>query len=356
MNVKTEPLKTALESLQRIVKGKSTLPVLNCVKMEVKAGTLELTASNLDEYQLERIELEGVGHFDPCCVSLVNLLWAIGGESVSIERVGDRLVVAFDSNETDLAVLEAEEFPVWPKDKLSAIGVSCVDLASSIRRVAWASAKNNSGRWILESVHVSGSSKQLKCEATDGKYLAIINLALIGAPFECVIPELSHSHLAAALERTGSAFSVCENYAQVSHDAGAYLTKQIDGNYPNTASVVPAEIIPVGTVKLAPLLAVFNRCAFYAASEAGKFDSVKLDFSKIGLHVQFTGSNSKSNGLIAGEFSPAKWSFGAALFKKVLSGITGDEIKVSTSDAKELGVIVIDDSDMRILAMPVRMT
>jgi len=354
MNIKTEPLKTALESLHRIVKGRNTLPVLACVKMEAKAGALELTASNLDEYQLEKVECDGA--LEPCCVSLANILWAIGGESVSIERVGNRLVVAFDSNETDLAVLEAEEFPVWPKDKLSAVGVSCVDLASSIRRVAWASAKNNSGRWILESVHISGSSKQLKCEASDGKYLAIINLALIGAPLECVIPEPSHPHLAAALERTGSAFSVCENYAHVSHDAGAYLTKQINGTYPNTASTIPAEIIPVGTIKLAPLLAVFNRCAFYAASEAGKFNSVKLDFGKKGLSVQFTGSNSKSNGLIAGEFSPAKWAFAAELFKKVLSSITGDEIKVFTSDAKDLGAIVIDDGDMRILAMPVRMT
>jgi DNA polymerase III sliding clamp (beta) subunit (PCNA family) len=350
MKIQTTELKSALDRLSKITGKRSTLPVLSCVRVSAENNTLELVASNLDEYQRESIPC--VGELPPCCVSTLKLQWSLGGESVEIEMQAGKMLVTFDNNETNLAVLEAEEFPKWPDDKTENIGVCCTELAESIDKVSWAACAIGLGRYELESVHIQGSSKLLVCESASTNVAARIESKLIGSAFEIIVPVMSSANLCDSLNRKESILSVCEKFIQVNHSGGAYLTKQLDGKYPDVKSAFPSNIDKVGVVTKDEFKTTFERCSFYSTVEIAHAACVQFDFSKSGCMIWFAGSNDKSKGRVSGNFESASWLFSSELFKRILNGITGKAFYVFASDRKSVGPIVIEDGDLKIVAMP----
>ena len=156
MKINTAKLKRALDELKLIASRKAGLEILYCVHLKAENGYLEVTASNLDEYQLERVEC--VGELAACCVGRERLSWAIGGEETIIELVDENLTVSFGRNEVNLQTLKAGEFPPWPVGEIKAAGVPCPDLAKGIESVAFAACTNGE-RHELEAVHIVGQPK-----------------------------------------------------------------------------------------------------------------------------------------------------------------------------------------------------
>lgn len=350
MKIKTNILKEALQNLGRIVNRTNLLPVLLCVKCEAINGTLTIHASNLDEYQIANLECDG--DIEPCCVSLAQLASAIGGEEIEIVQDSKSLTLSFSGNHFRLNTLAAEDFPPVPSGKSSGVGVSCADMAKGIAAVNWA-ASSDPGRWILQSVHVVGAPKLLKCESTNGRELAIWSGALISSVFDCLVPSAFAPNLCLALERPEAQFSLSENGLSVQHQTGSYFCKQIEGDYPFAKSVIPDNPRTVGIVKTSDMLDVFNRCKMFAD---GKSESARLTFDMVSLRVKYNSEKGSLDFNVAGKFTPCEVAMGAAQMRRCFEAFQSQEAaEVVWKNSDESSPAVLEAGDLKVISMPYRL-
>ena len=329
MKINTAKLKRALDELKLIASRKAGLEILYCVHLKAENGYLEITASNLDEYQLEWVEC--VGELTACCVGRERLGWAIGGEETIIELVDENLTVSFGRNEVVLKTLEADQFPAWPAGDMEAIGVSCPDMARGIESVAFAACTNGS-REELATIHIVGKPKSIACEACNSHELAIWKADLISAMFDVVIPSSIVPNFCSALTKDGSTFSISENLVQVAHDFGKYAAKQLSTRYPNTEALINSitDQIEFGTLKISELADVVDRCAFYGDPQ--KSMAVDVHFSKDGAEFKCVGNNSDMVFYIDGKFPDWETRYNADSLKMCLRAVKSDTATLAGSN------------------------
>ncbi len=229
-------------------------------------------------------------------------------------------------------------------------GVSCVDLAASIKSVAWA-ASTEVARYILMSVLIRSSAKSLEVVSTNSRELALCETALIGSDFELVAPSDFVGNLCASLSRDGATLSSNENQIRVSHNDGEYFCKKVDGNYPNYKQVIPAKLKTLGTVSVEEFKSAVASCAGYSGDSEAKGN---FTFTKKGVTIELVGDNgSKTVRNIAGSFSDLKIMLATKKMLKIFSNLKGDEAKILFVD--ELTPIAIDSGGLRVVTSPMRM-
>lgn len=350
MKIETKPLSLALEKVKRIHgDARRTLPILSCVKLSAENGILEISASDLDQFQIERVECDG--NLAPTCVNQNYIAGAIGGESVTLEMSGDSLEVTSGFGTTKLPTMDAGEFPSIPTlEKGENHGVNCQELGKAIDLVSFA-ASTEAVRYILNSVYACGESKTLSAVSTNGRELAVVESALIGSAFKIVAPSAFAGNLCSALMRDGASFSSSSSWMLVRHAAGSYYCKQLEGKYPNWKQVVPAKKTKLGTVSTGDFKQLVGRClVFTDQSEAG----AKFEFSKSKLTIKFIGDkNAQVEHSIDGSFKDFTIELNARAFHKTLSAIKAESIDLFHS-GDCLSPIRIEAGDLVILAMPMR--
>jgi DNA polymerase III sliding clamp (beta) subunit (PCNA family) len=343
MKLKTKELTDALTRLKPIISRRNTLPILSCVKIHSELNRIHFTASDLDQFQVEKIECDG--EFAPCCVSYGALLNAIGGETTDLRLSKSILVVSCDFGTTELDILDAEEYPPIPKcDGMKNIGVSCEDLSRAIGATLWA-AHDDPSRYILQSVHVMGRSKLLHVEATNGRELGIIDQPLISGDFDIVVPSGFAGGFAEILLRKGADLSVNEKYIKVTHEFGAYFAKQIDGVYPNTEQVIPAKQKKIGDMDVEAMRDIFSRCNFF--SDPSRTPIAQMTFSAEGVEVEFTGRNSNLDLRAPGKFGMFQARVNAESFHRCLTAIKSPRAIISCDAGEEkFPILVLQSGDL----------
>jgi DNA polymerase III subunit beta len=351
MKLETKALSEALKNLKPILSHRTTLPILSCVKLHTERNRLHITASDLDQFQVERIECDG--EIGPVCVGFYHLSNSIGGEGVSIKLGKDLLTIGCDFGTTELATLSAEEFPASPKmEKSKSLGVSCEDLGNAMGLVSWA-ASDDPTRYNIQSVFISSESKKLQAVSTGGRELALVDLALIGSDFELTVPSGLSGNMAFALSRKGAELSANESWIKVSHESGWYACKQIDGKYPNYRQVIPAKKTLLGEVDAAALKELFGRCLGFSTAKEAKG---VFTFSKDGVEVDFIGDNNANlHHRLSGKFSEFKIALNARSIFNSLSHVKNPTVKLYSA-GDEFSPITIQAGDLMILTAPMRLS
>jgi DNA polymerase-3 subunit beta len=349
MKIKTKTLGDALDRLAPIVGRRTTLPILSCVKFEAIDSRLYLTADSMDQRQVEIIECEG--EFAAICVGFERLRHAIGGEDLEITMSGEKMQIQFSLGGTKIAVLPAEDFPDEKKDKWIASGINCEELADSISRTQWACSKDLS-RYMLNGVHICGSSKKLVCEATTGRELAVLEKAIICSDIEAVIPATFCSQLIAALSRKDSGVSFGKNAIKVSHAEGAFYCQLLDGVYPNTQNVMPKKTNLIGEIQTGPLIDALSRINFLGGQTEAH---CLLSFSTSGLGVQFVGKEDEASFRIDGNFKEHDAAMNATTLLGCIKALGSESAKVFKPSKDDVdNLLIFQSGDLFVYTAKVR--
>lgn len=350
MKIKTKTLGDALDRLAPIVGRRLTLPILSCIKFEAIDNRLYLTADSMDQRQVEIIECDGA--LAAVCVGFERLRHAIGGEDLEITFSGEKMQIQFSLGGTKIAVLPAEDFPDEKKDKWIASGINCEELADSIGRTQWACSKDFTS-YILNGVHVCGSSKNLICEATTSRELAVLEKAIICSDIDAVIPAAFCSQLIAALNRKDSGVSFGKNAIKVSHAEGAFYCRLLDGVYPNTQNAMPKKTNLIGEIQTAPLIDALSRINFLGGPKTEAH--CLLSFSASGLGVQFVGKEDEASFRIDGNFKEHEAAMNATTLLGCIKALGSESAKVfkpSKDDADNM--LIFQSGDLFVYTTKVR--
>jgi DNA polymerase-3 subunit beta len=346
MKIQTKSLRAALDSIRSIIQRRNTLPILSCVKLETQANGLHIEASNLDEHIVEVVEADG--EMKPICVSFNQLDFALSGEVADLKLTKAGLIVTCGEDETQIATMDAEEFPPHPKmEKAQKHGVACDELAKYIKQVDW-SASTDETRYVLQSVYIESDARKLSVIATNGRELAMAETTLIGSKFTILVPSNFSGNLSAMLARKSAVLSSSANGLRVDHDAGSYFCKQMDGNYPNYKQVIPDKMKPLGGVNVEAMKEMIAGCvAFDTRKSEAK---AKFTFSKNELLVEFAGdNNAKLKRHLYGKFEPFVIALSLRKMQMIFGHIKTDEVKLFYVD--EFTPLKIEAGEVFILSI-----
>lgn len=349
MKIDSHKIKSALRNLRPILSTRPIQPVLSNVLLKTGPKSLEITASNLDEYATEHVEASD--KINPVCVPFNYLDAAIIGGEVEIKNDGKHLVVQSGDNITKLPTLSDEQFPAWPKtDKLRKQGVPCDALSAAIKSVSWASS-TDPGRYVINSVSVECSKNTLTCVSTDGHQLAKNEAKVIASDFNALITGSFSDNLCLWLARPGAVLSLDEKNIQIEHESGRYCCKQHDGRFPNYRQVIPTDGNPIGKIKPAEALQTLKGMVCFADKVCV---GVKMVFNESHLELSMaSNSGGDVKRLIPGKFKPFTVSLDIFKAIKIMQSCTSEFADLEGKD--ELSPVVVTDQDLMIVTMPMRL-
>ncbi|WP_050025394.1 hypothetical protein [Verrucomicrobium sp. BvORR034] len=259
-------LKPALTGLGKIIHRQSTLPVLQCLRIERTVdGWVCLTATNLERYATVRLEQPAEG--DPCTLlvhfdDLVRVAKAcVRQESIGIEQTSPKCVSASFALAGKIGMNKLRSLPVAEYPDLPRIAGEPVPLPGPFRtalKEAMDCTSKDHTRPVLEGVCIDVSVPDAHyVVGTDGKHLYSGNSLQLALPHSLVLPR--HKFLAWRDFQSDGEWWLTKgahnglDHVQISSRRWRFITRVIDHPYPSWRQVVPGDKRFMTAIRFDPL-------------------------------------------------------------------------------------------------------
>lgn len=267
---------------ERLVGKKETLPVLSCIYLDASAGSLTLQATNLEAGVRLRVlgDVRSPGFLAIPASVFTQTLRSVAGEKVALRAEGGNLVVESRGSKTLIKSVNAEEFPsiAASPDDVHGVSVSRSSLIGGIESVMYA-ASPSMIRPELGSVCVSIEEGSITCVATDSFRLAEKTLRHGGDGDErtILVPMRHAGELIHVLERIDDEnieLIVEDSQLTVRSDSVVFVSRVVDGRFPNYKEIVPKSYVTEATVLKSDLADLLRKARVFSGTE-----------QRIGLHL-----------------------------------------------------------------------
>lgn len=359
-----DKLLAVLQSVAGIVERRHTLPILANVLLRKTGNALQLTTSDLEIQIRTTAELGGdTGDFATTVNArkLIDILRTMpGDQTVAIENSQNKLVLKGGKSRFTLQTLPAEDFPVV--QEASSFGptfsVPQKTLKNLLGQVAFAMAVQDI-RYYLNGILFVAEGRQLSLVATDGHRLAFASATLdVEVPKqEVILPRKTVIELQRLLSDTDTALQMCfaHNQAKFGFGAMEFVTKLVEGKFPDYNRVIPRNHKNEVTLGRAPLLACLQRTAIMTSE---KFKGVRLNLEPGMLRV--ASNNAEQEEAVdeldidyAGD--SIEIGFNVTYLIDALTSMGQDMVKVQLQDGNSSALLTIPDNDsFKYVVMPMR--
>ncbi|MCB1977954.1 MAG: DNA polymerase III subunit beta, partial [Burkholderiaceae bacterium] len=280
-----------LQSVAGIVERRHTLPILANVLIRKTGNALQLTTSDLEVQIRTTAELGGdTGDFTTTVNArkIIDVLRTMpSDQTVSLETSQDKLVLKGGKSRFTLQTLAAEDFPLVQEAANfgPAFSVPQKTLKHLLGQVAFAMAVQDI-RYYLNGILFVAEGQTLSLIATDGHRLAFASATLdVEVPKqEVILPRKTVIELQRLLSDADGALEMrfAGNQAKFSFGALEFVTKLVEGKFPDYNRVIPQNHHNSVTLGRAPLLASLQRTAIMTSD---KFKGVRLNLEPGQLRV-----------------------------------------------------------------------
>ena len=279
-----------LKSVQNIVAGKGSLPILQNVLLEAKNDVLTLTTTDLDisiksEVGCEVVE-EGLSTL-PVKLLFNSISKAREGEvEVEIDEK-ERATIVAGSAKFKLSGMSESVFPRLPQDEEAFIyKIKQNVLREMFRQTSYAASQDDTRR-TLKGVLMSFKDSKLTMVATDGRRLALVEMEMEfpkSSEKDIILPFKAVQELQRSLSGDEEV-SIMVQKSQICFKLGSVMiySKLVDETYPNYTQVIPKECAVQITVDRQALLDAIDRASVMTMDEA---HSIKLIFEGNRLTVK----------------------------------------------------------------------
>jgi DNA polymerase-3 subunit beta len=274
---------SVLQSVAGIVERRHTLPVLANVLIRKTGNSVQLTTSDLEIQIRTTAELGGDnGNFTTTVGArkLIDILRTMpADQTVSLESTQNKLVLKGGKSRFTLQTLPAEDFPLVQEAPSfgPTFSVPQKTLKDLMNQVSFAMAVHDI-RYYLNGILFVAEGKQLSLVATDGHRLAYASATLdVEVPRqEVILPRKTVLELQRLLSDTEGAIEMrfASNQAKFSFDGMEFVTKLVEGKFPDYNRVIPKNHRNHITLGRVPLLACLQRTAILTSE---KFKGVRLN-------------------------------------------------------------------------------
>ncbi len=238
----------SLQTVERAVNERSTLPILSNVLLEASGNELVLTATDLDVGIQCRFPLSQAAEKGAVAVParrLTTIIRELPQEAVMLEAKKNHTVnLNCGASSFRLPGLPAEDFPVWPsQDGADQCAIRQRDLKALVAQTAYAMSVEET-RFILNGALLTSQKNQLTLVATDGRRLAVATAPSTPPkqPWTAGVPAKTIRELGRLLEDDDEPVSIAllkDNQLAFKFGAVTVVTRLIDGQFPQYDKVIP---------------------------------------------------------------------------------------------------------------------
>lgn len=273
----------ALQAVAGIVERRHTLPILANVLLRKNGPRIEFTTSDLEIQVRTAAELGGdAGSFSSTVGArkLIDILRTLPPDQVvSLSSAQNKLTLSGGKSRFTLQTLPADDFPLVNEavDFGPAFSVPQKTLKGLINQVHFAMAVHDI-RYYLNGILFVAEGKSLTLVATDGHRLALAQATLeVDMPKQDVIlPRKTVLELQRLLKDDDSPIEMrfAANQAKFVFAGLEFVTKLVEGKFPDYNRVIPKAMKNALTLGRAPLLASLQRAAILTSE---KFKAVRVN-------------------------------------------------------------------------------
>ncbi|MDY0277238.1 MAG: DNA polymerase III subunit beta [Acholeplasma sp.] len=282
---------TLLNSLLIIQKGlpnRTPLPILTSIKFEVHEDYIILTSSNTD------IAIQVIIEDDDLKISksgiitipgkyLIDIVRKVTSQRIEFSLIEDRIIVIkADRSEFKLRLMDANDYPEidFLNETSEPLIIDANLLKNIIRETSYAAADSEK-RPILTGVNFKYNDNNLYMVATDSYRLSQKELKIRSKvdSFDLVIPRKSLDELSKVLDTATSDVNmyVSPNKVLFKIDNILFQTRLLEGNYPNTARIIPTEFPVVIPFNKEYLLSAVERVSLLSSRDKDtNYNIIKL--------------------------------------------------------------------------------
>jgi DNA polymerase-3 subunit beta len=355
---------SVLQSVAGIVERRHTLPILANVLIRKTGSALQLTTSDLEIQIRTTAELDGdAGNFTTTVGArkLIDILRTMpADQTVSLESSQNKLILKGGKSRFTLQSLPAEDFPLVQEAANfgPSFSVPQKTLKELLNQVSFSMAVHDI-RYYLNGILFVAEGKQLSLVATDGHRLAFASATLdVEVPRqEVILPRKTVLEMQRLLSDKEGAIEMqfANNQAKFVFDGMEFVTKLVEGKFPDYNRVIPKNHKNAITLGRTALLATLQRTAILTSD---KFKGIRLNVEP-GL-LRMAASNAEQEEAVDEleidyNGDAIEIGFNVTYLIDVLTNMDQDMVKLELADANSSALITIpDNTTFKYVVMPMR--
>jgi DNA polymerase-3 subunit beta len=355
-----------ISSLTAVAKGMSsrtTLPILASVHLEAVGGKLTLRTTDLEisiSHSVDAlVESDGATVVPGRLFS--DIIKSLPEAAVSLEQTNDGLVVSCLDSVFSLKTLNPSDFPLFPEvEAHTTVILKAAQFAAMVKKVTKAVSKDES-RAVLTGVFIKAEEQNIQMVATDSYRLAIVRdtiEAALDQPLQVIVRAAELDEIARLVSNEDKiSIGEADNQVIFTFTDTVFITRKIEGNYPNYQAIVPTEKNITAVASTAVLLAAVKRASITAQSHT----PIRLSLSDITQTIEISSQNQdiasaqeKIPAQIEGE--PLDIGFNHQYILDGLSAVDTEEVLFEAQTTLKPGIFKsVGEHYFFYLTMPVRL-
>ena len=356
----------ALQAVSGIVERRHTLPILANVLIRKNGAQIEFTTSDLEIQVRTTAEFEGAADTFATTVGarkLIDILRSLPGDQVvTLGAAQSKLTLQGGKSRFTLQTLPADDFPLVQEaaDFGPAFGVPQRTLKKLIDEVHFAMAVHDI-RYYLNGILFVAEGTSLILVATDGHRLALAQATLDAEipKQEVILPRKTVLELQRLL-RDDSGDNAIElrfagNQAKFAFSGMEFVTKLVEGKFPDFNRVIPKGHKNAITLGRAPLLACLQRAAILTSE---KFKGVRINVEPGSLRIQSSNAEqeeAKEELEIDYAGDAIEIGFNVTYLIDVLANMDVEMVKIELQDGNSSALITSPEIEgFKYVVMPMR--
>src|SRR6188508_2369929 len=363
-----EEFLAALQAVSGIVERRHTLPILANVLIRKTGPSIELTTSDLEIQVRTSAELGGdAGDFSTTVGArkLIDILRSMpSDQTVTLSSTQTKLTLAGGKSRFTLQTMPADDFPLVQEsaDFGPMFSVPQKTLKNLIAQVHFAMAVHDI-RYYLNGILFVAEGKNLTLVATDGHRLALAQATLDAEipKQEVILPRKTVLELQRLLrdDREGDEGRIdmrfAGNQAKFSFSGMEFVTKLVEGKFPDYNRVIPKNHKNVVTLGRAPLLSSLQRAAILTSE---KFKGVRVNLEPGTLRIASSNAEqeeAKEELEIDYAGDAIEIGFNVTYLIDALTNMGQEMVTVELQDTNSSALITVpDQAGFKYVVMPMR--
>ena len=362
-SVARSELTDALSVASRGLSARSTLPILSGILVSCSPGQVKLQTTDLEVSVRTQVaglvEEEGQAVLPGRLFSDIVRSMPEAAINVSVDK--DVAVVSSSNASFTLKTLPADDFPKFPEvtvDKKVSLPADVV--TSMVRQVSRAVSRDET-RAILTGVLLSIEGHTVRMVATDSYRLAVREVLLdeaLSDTIEVVVPGKALEEVTKLLGGNDKLeLGVSENQIVCAFGDTTFVTRRIEGSFPNYKQLLPKETETRVRVSSEEVTAAVKRVSLMAQHNTPLRLSVHADDQTLSLSANTQDVGDASEDLMAKVDGPdVEIAFNHTFLMDGLSSVSTEDTVLEIVSPLKPGIIKPGDAeDYLYLLMPVRL-
>ncbi len=365
LKIDRESLLKPLQLVIGVVERRQTLPILGNVLLKASGDKLAITATDLEIEMVTDVELDNstaIGETTLPARKFVDICKALPNQAlISINVENEKAILKSGKSRFVLATLPANEFPNIDSFEPSLeFKVSQTQLKFLIDQTHFAMAQQDV-RYYLNGLLFEFSDKLIRAVATDGHRLALCDIEVdVGSNElqQIIIPRKAVMELSRLLDHSDELVNIQlgNNHIRISTDQMSFITKLIDGRFPDYQRVVPQGGDKIVLVQRELMQQALNRASILSNE---KYRSVRFTLNS--GNIQVVANNPEQE--VAEEEVTVEYDgpslevgFNASYVLDALNAISTDQVQIELTDQNSCCLLRSPLSEeCRYVVMPMRL-